>query len=555
MLLVYLSPLLRRGAGGEAFAQKILKDTTFVIVKKFLPTIADAYKINDMPVVKDSIPPAPKINYGINSKKINTPYTVDPIKSAKMGGESLTKLYESFVKVGAGNYLYGEGFYNNLRSKEMSYGAHAKHLSWNGTLDGYGFSGFSDNEVGLNGKKFLHKQTVSGNVDYSRNVIHYYNYDTTFIKNLEDNDLIKQRYSRIGANARYQTHYTDSNSINYDVKLKYYNLTDLYKTSEHNLVAEGDFSGFYEKQLVHAPVIIDYANDRSKNDTNNSVIVGLSPYITASGDKWSTRIGVGISLEGNENDKSHFYFAPNIDFNYNVVENIIVPYAGITGGLKRNSLKTLTDENPFLVPAPKLETTNTKIELYVGLRGSISKNISYNAKTSYSKYDDMYFFVNDYTDSIKEGFNVVYDDASLWNIHGELQFQQSEKIKVIAKGDYNQYTPKNELKAWHKPLWQATLSGNYNLQDKIVATVDLFVYGESYAFTPLQGQGTNITVISTSIQTLKPIVDANIGVEYRYSKKLAAFAHLNNLGFKSYERWNNYPTQKFNFLIGVSATF
>jgi hypothetical protein len=71
----------------------------------------------------------------------------------------------------------------------------------------------------------------------------------------------------------------------------------------------------------------------------------------------------------------------------------------------------------------------------------------------------------------------------------------------------------------------------------------------------VQGYGTNITVISNSIHKLKPIVDANLGVEYRYSKKLSAFAHLNNLGFKSYERWNNYPTQAFSFLVGISAAF
>jgi hypothetical protein len=554
-LLLYFSPLLRREAGGEAIAQKILKDTTFVIVKQFQPTIADAYKVNDMPVVKDSVPPVPKINYGINSKKVFTPYTVDPIKSAKMVGEPLTKLYQSLVKVGAGTYLYGEGFFNSLRSKEYSYGAHARHLSWNGTLDGYGFSGFSDNEVGLNGKKFLHKETLSGNLDYSRNVIHYYNYDTSAVKNLADNDLIKQRYAKIGGDAEFQTHYTDTSRINYLLKLKYFNISDYYKTSENAIIADGDLSGYYENQLVHALVSVDFSNNKSELDTANSVIIGLAPYITASGEKWKTRIGVAISLEGNENDKSRFLFAPSIDFNYNVVENIIVPYAGITGGLKRNSLETLVQENPFLVPDPKLKNTNTKFELYAGIRGSISRNLSYNTHTSYSKYDDMYFFVNDNTSPLRVGFNTIYDDASLWNVHGELQFQYTEKIKIVAKGDYNHYTMDKELRPWHKPLWQTTLAVNYNLKNKIIATADLFVYGKRSAYVTMQGQGAGITVVSTSVFDLKPIIDANIGLEYRYSKKLSAFVHFNNLGFKSYELWNNYPTQKFNFLVGVTAAF
>ncbi len=554
-LLLYFSPLLRRGAGGEAIAQKILKDTTFVIVKQFQPTIADAYKMNDMPVVKDSVPPVPKINYGINSKKVFTPYTVEPIKSAKMVGEPLTKLYQSLVKGGAGTYLYGEGFFNSLRSKEYSYGAHARHLSWNGTLKNEGFSGFSDNEVGIYGKKFLHKETLSGNMDYSRNVIHYYNYDTAAVKNLADNNLIKQRYARIGGDAEFQTHYTDSSRINYLLKMKYFNISDYYKTSENAFIVNGDLSGYYEKQLVHALVSVDYSNTKSEADTAHSVIIGLSPYITASGDKWNTRIGVAIALEGNKNDKSRFFFAPNIDFNYNVVENIIVPYAGITGGLKRNSLENFSNENPFLVPDPKIKNTNTKFELYAGLRGSISRNLSYNAHTSYSKFDDLYFFVSDNTNPYTSGFNIVYDNSALWNVHGEMQFQYTEKIKIIAKGDYNKYTMDTELKPWHKPLWQTTLAVTYNLKNKIVATADLFVYGSRSTYITARGEGPGITVVSTSIFELKPILDANIGLEYRYSKKLSAFLHFNNLGFKSYELWNNYPTQSFNFMVGISAAF
>ena len=165
---------------GGVYAQKLLKDTTLQVVKSFQPTIADAYKINDMPIVKDSVPPTPRLNYSINSKKVFTPFTVARLQSAKMLGEPLSKLYSTLVKIGAGNYNtpYAEAFYNNLRSKEMSYGAHLKHLSSRADYEGYGFGGFSDNVVGLYGKKFIHKHTLSANLDYTRNVVHYYGYDS-----------------------------------------------------------------------------------------------------------------------------------------------------------------------------------------------------------------------------------------------------------------------------------------------------------------------------------------------------------------------------------------
>lgn len=542
------------GWGGALFAQKILKDTMLHVVKSFQPTIADAYKINEMPVVRDSVPPVPKLTYGINSKKVHTPFTVAPLKSAKMVGEPLSKIYPSLVKIGGGNYNtpYAEVFYNNLRSKEISYGGHLKHLSSNSDYEGYGFGGFSDNLVGLYAKKFLHKHTLSGDFDYTRNVIHYYGYDTGAIHIMDEKAVItKQRYSHFKGNARYQSHYTDSLHLNYVLNMKYYNLSDFYKTSENNILATADLSGYYEKQHVHVPVSVDYYSNRDTIDTTGSVIVALSPYILSSGDKWSTRIGMGIALEDDQDYKTRFLFYPNIDFNYNVLENIIVPYAGVSGGLKKNSLKTLTDENPFLVPSPTIKNTNTRWEMYGGIKGSINKNISYNTRASFSRIQSMHFFVNDDSDFFKKGFNAVYDDVNLMNLHGEIQFQSEEKLKVIAKGDYNVYDMEKELKPWHKPLWQTTLSVNYNLKNKIVATADIFVLGKRNARLVEEGLLGSVFVA----KEIKPIIDANIGLEYRYSKKLSAFINFNNLGMKRYSLWNNYPSQKFNFLAGVTMVF
>lgn len=535
---------------GGAYAQKILKDTMIHVVKSFQPTIADAYKINDLPVVKDSVPPVLQLSYAIRSKKINTPFTVEPLKPAKMVGEPLTKLYSSFVKVGGGNYNtpYAEAFYNNLRSKDISYGAHLKHFSSKATLDGYGFGGLSDNQAELYAKKFLRKHTLSGNVDYNRNAVHYYGYDTALVKP-SDNSLTKQVYANIGVNTALQSHYTDSLHINYLLKLKYYNHSDSYNTLENNINASADFSGYYEKQLIHLPLNVDFYNNKATTVIPNSLLLGLAPYITSSGEKWSTSIGLGIAME-NQQDNKKFLFFPNIDFNYNIADNIIVPFAGIRGGIKRNSLKLLTQENPFLVPNPDLASTSTK-EFYGGLRGSVSKSVSYTTRATYSFVDDLCLFASDNTRVLKKGFNTVYDNAKVLNLMGELQYQQTEKIKFIAKGEYNKYTMKNEDRAWQRPAWQTTLSVNYNLKSKIVATADVFAYGKRFD----REISTNGNTVVVTTKELKPILDANIGLEYRYSKKLSAFLNMNNLGFARYYYWNNYPSYKFNFLAGVTVVF
>lgn len=546
----------------KGLAQKTLKDTMLIVVTEFIPTVADAYKISNMPVIKDSVPPVSKLTYFISPKKIPTPYTVAPINPAKMIGEPLQKLYNGLIKIGAGNYNtpYAEIFYNNGRSKKYSLGTRLKHFSSKANLEGYGFGGNSENEMELIGKKFMRKHTLSGAMFYDRDVIHYYGYDTASIT-ITDSRYIKQRYAYTGSHVALQSHYADTSMLNYSLKLKYYHLSDLYKTAENNVYVSGDFSGHYEKQLIHLPFTIDYYNNRSAADTASSAIASLSPYISSKGDKWNLKLGIGMTIEGNRNDKSRFIFIPSIDFNYNVIENIIVPYAGITGGLKRNSLKILTDENPFLIPDPLLKNTHEQWKIYGGLRGSVSKTVSYNTSTSYSKVGDMYFFVNKNYDIAKHGFDLMYNDALVWNIHGELQFQHIEKIKLLAKGDYNYYdlaavahhntdTTRTDI-PWHRPSVQLSFCTNYNLKNKIIIISDIFFVGKRFAGERTFGNG----LVLYRNKELKPIFDANFGIEYRYSKKLSAFLHLNNLGFKRYYLWNNYPSYKFNFLAGVTAAF
>ena len=67
-----------------------------------------------------------------------------------------------------------------------------------------------------------------------------------------------------------------------------------------------------------------------------------------------------------------------------------------------------------------------------------------------------------------------------------------------------------------------------------------------------RGFNSNNEVIATEIPG---IVDANIGFEYKYSKRLNAFANVNNFLNKQYRRWNQYPNYGINFMAGINYSF
>ncbi|MCW3086481.1 MAG: hypothetical protein JWP12_3847 [Bacteroidetes bacterium] len=513
--------------------------------------IADANKINNNPEVKDSTQKIAVGPYGIHSQRINTPYAIDPIIPAQMVGEPLTKLYSGLVKVGYGNYNmpYGEVWYNNLRSKEYAYGIHMKHLSSTSTLKDYGNSSFSDNELGLYGKKFLKEHTLLGNFDYNRNVVHFYGYDPV-LHRLEKDETV-QRFNLFTAGAELQSHYTKPERFNHDIRLSYYNLMDLYKSSENNINANGFVQTAIQGELLKVNAGVDYYNYKTKTDTTNNTIITLNPNFIATGEKYRASIGITAAVDV-QPSSSKFYFYPNVELSYNIFEDIIIPYAGVTGGLKKNSFKSLTDENPFVLSALQTKNSNTKYELFGGLRGTLSSKIAYTTRVSYASVNNMALYVNDYEQLLQNRFGVIYDNAEVLNVRGEVSYQAREKLRINIRGDYFNYKMENEIRAWFKPQVKFTLSGNYNLKDKIVVKADLFYIDSQYAKIITEDAFGKQTITA---KELKGVFDANIGVEYRYTKKLGFFVNLNNIAAQRYNRWYKYPTQKFGFMAGLSYSF
>jgi hypothetical protein len=355
--------LLVLGYFAAALAQTGLNDINLNAESVFEPTIKDAVKLGDLPEIKDTVKKIANINYGIVSTPLVSKYEVIPIDAAKMQNEPLSKLYHSLLKVGMGTYTtpYGEFWINSLRTRDVAYGLHLKHLSSSSHLKDVGYSGFSDNEGEIYGKKFYKKHTLSGEFNYKRNVSRFYGYDTT--ENKLDKDYTKQRYQLFEPVVKLQSHYTDSSKINHAIKVGYYNLKDLYNVAENNIKLNTVFNTFINKERLFVAFDADYYNHKLPNDTFNDVIIKLNPYFETHGKKWMLDIGVAATMDVFTNQSStKFYFHPQLNAQFDVYESIIIPYAGVNGGLQKNSLRSLSNENPFITNTLNYKNSNTKIQ-------------------------------------------------------------------------------------------------------------------------------------------------------------------------------------------------
>jgi hypothetical protein len=541
---------------GKGFSQSI-GDVEVVNAANYDPVIKEAVKQSDRPEIIDTVKKIVKVNYSAPAKVYATSYKSTPIEPAKMVNEPLSKLYKSLIKVGMGNYTmpYGEVFFNNLRSKESNWGFHYRHLSSHAKFTGMGSTDFSDNDANIYGKKFYKKHTLSGDFNYSRNVVHYYGFSDTAFKNIKP-DNYRQRFQLFEGKLRLQSHYPDSAGLNHDIHVNYANYGDLYKTFENNIYADGLINTFVQNQKFNVLGSVDYYNVKSAHDTLSNAIVKLSPYFEAgTGSKWKADIGASLAVDYFTKVGTKFYPYYRFNVYYNVYQNIIIPYAGIGGGLEKNSFRSMSTINPFVLSDLTYKNTDNKYTGFAGLRGALSSNTSYDVKASYGHYNNMAFYMVDYnqrsTDNIMGNkYKIVYMNTNLLTVSGQVKYQFREKINISAKGNYYGYTitDTSNVYPWHKPNYDITLSANYNLKSKLIFKADIFAIGNQWA-----QQQTNVNgVITQKSVQLNGIVDVNLGMEYRYTKMLSAFVSFNNIGNFRYYRWDQYPTQKFNCMFGLT---
>lgn len=544
------------------FATYKLSDAqeTITLINPYTPTISDAFKIQEIPKITDSTFEKLTLNYTLNPVLYNTLFSVEPIKPAKMIGDTLSKLYRSYAKLGFGSKVtsMAEYYYSNLRSTDQAIGFYFRHLSSSGKIKNYAFPGFSDNDLGLYAKRFYKYHTLAADVDYNRNAVHYYGFkpaDFSMIYDVNNKDSLKQRLMTVGGQIKFFSTYSDSSRFNHSLSLKYRNASDLYDAMEDYLAFRSSVNKnvkvlgkSFDNQNFGLKANVDFYNDHNKIDTSTDAVIDIIPHYSASYDILKFNIGLNTSFAAG--DSSDIFIYPVAGLDINLFNNVFILFANIDGELVKNNLISLFSENPFINTSLPLQYSSIKSRLLVGVKGSLGPYISYNAYISKSKVDDLPLFVNDSTLDLFNKFTVIYDDARILNTHTEITFQKTEKIKLMLISNYYEYKMSTEKRAWHKPNMDVRVALNYNLKNKIILKTEVFAFSSSdaknynYAGTP-----------EVKIERLKGTVDFNLGIEYRYTKILSGFLNFNNIGAVRYQKWYNYPGYGFTVLCGITYAF
>jgi len=528
------------------------------VVKAYEPVINDAFKISELPKINDTLKISTSFQYEILPVQHKTSFVPVPIKPARLVSEPLSKHFYGYAKAGFGSYISPlfQVYAGSNRSENWNWNTYFNYNSTNGKVKNEAnekvYAGLSDLSFSADGSRFLkNSKVLNGSASYKNLINYYYGYNPESVAEnniqapLLKDSIENQVINLFNANLGISTNYIDSSHVNYQIDANWQTLSAKDGIDENYMKIKTRFNYFFEKEFIGADIDLIYIANHGLQDTTNAAIFKFSPWVGAFGKKWRIVAGVNTFFD-QANEKYHFY--PKISMHYNIIEYFLIPYLEFDGSFQENSYADIYKMNPFVRQTLSVKPLDTKINLTFGFRGNISSKVAFNIKVNYAEISNQYFFVTDISTNLQNKLETVTDQITRFRFLGELSYKTNEKLWLSLKANYYEYQMESQLKPWHMPNYNLSFNIRYKLQQKIIFDANLYGIGARYAREFDQNS-------MPVAKELPGIIDLNLGVEYRFSKRLSAFANFNNISAVKYYQWNNYPTQQFNLMAGATYSF
>jgi hypothetical protein len=562
-----------------AFAQKKGENigTEVVnVVKPYTPTISDAFKVKETPVLDDEGNSKKEtIKYNIFSFPVASTFTPSKGKAEGVEKEEQAHLFNNYATFGAGNYgtFNAELFvYQELGANDYV-GGMFRHLSSQGGIKDVELTdNFFDTSIDLT--YGIRERDLSWNLDlgYQNQIYNWYGLPAGFGSSLTPNNRAnlvdginpQQSYNNIYLGSKIEF----NESILEEASVKFNHFSDAFGSSENRFYVKPSFKFNISDMAIKTNVIVDYVGGSFKKEYWNTNSIqygftnfGIAPSFVINEEDWTVNIGVGLFYSSDiENNNNKFLVYPQINASYKVVGDLMIFYAGAEGNLEQNTYSDFVGENPFLSPTLDVKPTDKQYDIFAGLKGKLTNTVSYNIRGSYVNENNRALFKsNDYNEnSINENyafgnsFQVVYDDMKTVSFYGELKADFSEDVTFGIDGTFSSYTNDIQSEAWNLPAIKLNAKVNFNITDKWYAGINLFFVGERKD----QKLNTDIVyIVAPSPITLDSYFDINANVGFKYSDRLTAFLRANNIANQAYQKWLDFPVQGFQVVLGVNYKF
>ncbi|ULC58992.1 TonB-dependent receptor [Flaviramulus sp. BrNp1-15] len=540
------------------------------VVKPYTPTISDAFKVKEVPLLDDETTETKKeVKYNIFSFPVASTFTPAKGKAAGVEKRAPAKLFDNYATLGVGTYttILGEVYLNHAISRTESVGGYVSHHSSQGGIEGIQFDdGFSDSKINVNYSSRL--RDLSWNVEggFQQQMYNWYGVPDSQITLAQTNniDVGHSFYNaHFGGDISFEDTYINSGSFFFR------RFGDNQGSGENRFIVKAKVDVPINDVEISTDFKFDYIGgtfDRNYFTTDElrygNFFIGVTPTYELKQDDLTVNLGVSaFYLNDKETGDNKFYIYPNVSATYRLVNDVLIAYGGIKGDLIQNSYYDFATENPFVSPTLFIMPTDQLYNAYVGLKGKLSSNMSYNISGRYISDRNRALYKTNIVKNVTSendydhgnSFGLVYDNVDTFGVAGEINVDVNRNFKLGLKAEYFTYDTDDEAEAWNLPDIKGSLFLDYQINEHWFAGANLFYIGERKDQLEFEGALLPEDLVTNVI--LDSYFDANAHLGYHINDQISVFAKANNIANKAYQKWQNFPVQSIQFLAGATYKF
>jgi len=541
----------------SVFAQDI-NPSEVTVIEGFNPQIPEFEKVKEVTKFLDTTKINKTQEYTFLDKTLNINYETRPLNSAKVSGEKVDDLYRSTILVGGGTHFTSVSniTFNSIRENDYSYGLTFNHFANTYSDENSEKLKNSLNQIHLFGKKIFDRNIFVVNLDYDRRLVkHKYRLLPESITNTEKNRF---SYSKIGG-------IVFSRQLSKD-QLKHrthFFVSDLNELSENQIHFNTDLTKHINGYPVQLEVVLDnYINYSNTDDIvqTDVKILGLNSFVSFK--KYDIDINLGFSFDGilDSIEGNIAYLFPYVALSKHLVRDILYVEGGIEANGYRNTIKSLSDDNPYIYALGTkqdvvlnnfntldLRTTEEKGG-YLYMRNVIGDNEIFEGKLSYAYIENKTVF-----------YKVLYSNEKylssyldVWRLHANANYdwQINDLVGIHASANYFYY----DTIVSYNENFNANLGIDLNLDEKIKISAFVLYLGERKSVRGMD-DGTGFMINYGDILKLDPQIHANISIDYNYTKSISGYLKINNILNSKKDIWEGYQEIGRNAWLGLSYSF
>ncbi len=526
----------------SALAQKdtLKKGTTIDITSSYKPVLRNAVKINFSASHLNADTGKPKMFYTVPAQ--NLFYSYQPVTLKPLSLQQDTNLnlgMRNYLKAGFGNFStpYVSAGFSFGDGKKSLLNLYADYIASKGKIK---YQDYSQMNLKATGSYFLPKSEVYGSVAFSQHDTYLYGYDHTLYNYKKDS--IRNQYQDINLKAGIRNTVTGDFGIKYNPNVTINNFTLKDKVSESSLIVDAPVEKWFgEAMAVKVEGKADITTYSTKNLTSNAKlnnnVLQLMPSLAFASPRFTINAGITPTW-----DNGNFVWLPNVYAEAQLKEKVFMVQAGWVGNYTKNTFRNLSLVNPYLLPITFQKNTK-EVEYYGGIKATVGKHFSFNAKAGFISYTDFPLYIND-TATDGKAFKVVYEGkANNLRIHGDLSYISQDRFTVTTGLTLNGYTG-FAAKAWNTVPMELNASLRWWAFKQVLLKSDFYAFG-----------GGNYVDKGNVAKGFNGGTDLSAGMEFKINKMFSAWLDVNNILNNKYQRWHNYEVYGLNVLGGLRVTF